>query len=199
MDQVIGWFNEYGYWILFMGLFLEFLFMPFPGGTVMAISGILAHQGRLDYLTCILLSVLGTSSGITITYFIGRKLGSPFFEKHGAKFFMGPKRRGAVESWFGRFGNKVVFFSFFIPGIRHFTGYFSGIMKLRFRDFILYTIGGAASWAAVHVSLGYYFGRNWKYVAGSMTKVMITLFILLVGVPLIYVLVKRLLGRKRMD
>lgn len=38
MDQVIGWFLEYGYWILIGGLFLEFLFLPFPGATVMTVA-----------------------------------------------------------------------------------------------------------------------------------------------------------------
>src|SRR5699024_5156636 len=132
MEQIIEWFTQYGYWILFIGLFLEFLFLPFPGGTVMTVSGILAQQGELDYKLSIFLATLGTSLGMIATYFIGRRVGWPFFEKFGHRMFMGERRRKAAHKWFERFGSKVVFISFFVPGLRHFTGYISGLMKLRF-------------------------------------------------------------------
>jgi len=199
MDQVVDWFHAYGYWILFIGLFLEFLFLPFPGGTVMAISGILAHQGQLTYLLCILLSVFGTSLGMAASYFIGLKLGSPFFDRFGSKLFMGPKRRKAVENWFNRFGNKVVFISFFIPGIRHFTGYFSGMMRLDARVFFIYTIGGATLWATTYVSMGYFFGQKWKYIAQPFHTYTVPLVIGATVILVSYLILKRWCWRKKQD
>ncbi|MDY0395095.1 hypothetical protein RWE15_12525 [Virgibacillus halophilus] len=79
MDQIISWFADYGYSILFFGLLLEFLFLPFPGGTVMGFSGVLAHKDELIYGLCVLCAGMGASTGMTITYFIGAKLGAPFF------------------------------------------------------------------------------------------------------------------------
>lgn len=170
MEQIIEWFTQYGYWILFIGLFLEFLFLPFPGGTVMTVSGILAQQGELDYKLSIFLATLGTSLGMIATYFIGRRVGWPFFEKFGHRMFMGERRRKAAHKWFERFGSKVVFISFFVPGLRHFTGYISGLMKLRFRKFLIYMVSGALLWVVTFVSLGYYFGMRWKEIL-ELTKV----------------------------
>lgn len=164
MDQVIGWFLEYGYWILVGGLFLEFLFLPFPGATVMTVAGILSHQGQLDYFVSILLAVTGASLGMLVSYMIGARVGYPFFERYGSKFFMGEKRRLSMQKWFNRFGTKVVFISFFIPGIRHFTGYFSGIVRLKPKMFLLYTVGGSLTWALAYVSLGYFFGQRWREI-----------------------------------
>lgn len=162
MEQIIAWFTEYGYWILFVGLFLEFLFLPFPGGFVMAVSGILSHQGELDFWLCVLLAVSGTTLGMSMTYFIGRLVGWPFIEKHGHRIFMGEKRRQSAQKWFNRFGSKVVFISFFIPGVRHFTGYTSGLMQLRFRVFFFYVVTGALLWVLTFVSLGYFLGERWE-------------------------------------
>lgn len=181
MDQVVMWFSEYGYFVLAVGLFMEFLFLPFPGGTVMGFSGVLSYQGELIYLFCIFIAGMGTTLGMTATYFIGYKLGAPFFEKHGSKFFIGPKRRETVERWFGRFGSKVVFISFFIPGIRHFTGYFSGIMKLKFRVFLVYNIGGAFSWVTTYVSLGYFLGPRWEEIVQAFAPYLIPLTLAGIG------------------
>lgn len=164
MIQILNWFSEYGYLILFVGLFLELLFLPFPGSSVMIISGILAHQGELNYFLCILIAFLGTSLGMLSTYIIGSSVGYSFFEKYGSKFFMGKKRMDNVQKWFNRFGTKVVFISYFIPGVRHFTGYFSGIVKLKFKVFFFYTLAGAMSWCIFSVSLGYFFGERWEFI-----------------------------------
>ncbi|MFD2673670.1 DedA family protein [Marinicrinis sediminis] len=165
-----NWFEEYGYLILFVGLFLEFVFLPFPGELVMGYSGVMSYRGDLNYFVCILLAGLGTSMGMTITYFIGRAVGYPFFEKYGAKFFMGPKQRKKVQKWFNRYGNKLLFISYFLPGIRHFTGYFGGIMSLEFRSFIIYVWSGAFTWVVTYVSLGYLIGPKWERISELITR-----------------------------
>src|SRR5699024_1490059 len=81
-----------------------------------------------------------------VSYMIGARVGYPFFERYGSKFFMGEKRRLSMQKWFNRFGTKVVFISFFIPGIRHFTGYFSGIVRLKPKMFLLYSVVWFLSW-----------------------------------------------------
>lgn len=164
MVQILNWFTEYGYLILFAGLFLELLFLPFPGSSVMIISGILSHQGELNYFLCILIAFLGTSLGMITTYFIGSSVGYSFFEKFGSKIFMGEKRMIQVQKWFNRIGTKVILISYFIPGIRHLTGYFSGIAKLKFRIFLFYTLSGALFWCLFSVSLGYFFGERWDII-----------------------------------
>lgn len=190
MEQIVYWFSEYGYWILFVGLLLEFLFLPFPGATVMGYAGVLAYQGTLHYALCVLLAGLGTATGMSLTYFIGYKLGAPFFEKYGAKFFMGPARRKSVQVWFNRFGNKIVFISFFVPGIRHFTGYFSGIMKLNVRTFLLFTWTGAFTWVTAYVSLGYILGPKWEEAIELFKANTLPLSLAVLGLASLYVWLK---------
>ncbi|TQS76305.1 DedA family protein [Ornithinibacillus gellani] len=196
MEDIVVWFAEYGYFVLGFGLFMEFLFLPFPGGTVMGFSGVLAYQGDLIYIVNILFAGIGTSLGMSATYLIGYKLGAPFFEKHGSKFFLGPKRRQAVQKWYDRFGNKVVFVSFFIPGVRHFTGYFSGIMRLSFPTFIIYTVGGAFAWATTFVSFGYFLGPRWENILHATYPYLLPVSILAVIIAGIYFYYKFMRVRK---
>lgn len=197
MEHILDWFTQYGYLILFIGLYLEFLFLPFPGGTVMAVSGILAHQGELDFGFCVFLATSGTSLGMMTTYIIGRKVGWPFFEKYGHRIFMGEKRREVAEKWFERFGSKVVLVSFFIPGVRHFTGYISGLVKLRFRKFFLYMICGAFLWVVTFTSLGYFFGKRWEEIIKLIQLYGLPLLGVGIVVMMIYFYRKSRLKRKR--
>lgn len=81
--DVLKWiaqlFEEYGYGVLFFGLLLEFIALPFPGETTMAYAGYLSYAGTLDFGKLVLLAFLGTTLGMTITYFIGRWAGLPLF------------------------------------------------------------------------------------------------------------------------
>jgi membrane protein DedA with SNARE-associated domain len=51
--DVLKWiaqlFEEYGYGVLFFGLLLEFIALPFPGETTMAYAGYLSYAGTLDF------------------------------------------------------------------------------------------------------------------------------------------------------
>ncbi len=200
MEQVVSWVSEYGYWILFVGLFLEMLFLPFPGGTTMGFSGVLANQGELSYFVCILLAGVGSSLGMSMAYFIGLKLGAPFFDKYGTRFFMSPSRKRVIHAWFDRFGNKIIFISYFIPGIRHFTGYFSGILKLNRNVFLFYAIGGAFTWAATYVSLGYFFGEKWEEIISAIETYTIPVGIIGITIIIFYILFKWLrFRRKRLE
>lgn len=53
---------------------------------------------------------------------------------------------------------------YFIPGVRHFTGYFSGIIALPYRKFALYAYGGALFWVILFLGIGRMFGPQWTAV-----------------------------------
>ena len=163
--EMLKWIQElfanYGYSVLFFGLLLEFVALPFPGETTMAFAGFLSYMGRLDFMTLILLAFLGTTVGMTTTYFIGLKAGLPFIQRYGKWFFFSPSKLEKTQRWFERYGSFLVFIGYFIPGVRHFTGYFSGIIALPFRKFALYAYSGALVWVLLFLGLGRIFGPQW--------------------------------------
>ncbi|MDQ0196682.1 DedA family protein [Paenibacillus wynnii] len=166
--EMLKWIQElfanYGYSVLFFGLLLEFVALPFPGETTLAFAGFLSYMGRLDFMTLILVAFIGTTVGMTTTYFIGLKAGLPFIQRYGKWFLLSPSKLDKTQRWFERYGSILIFIGYFIPGVRHFTGYFSGIIALPFRKFALYAYSGALFWVLLFLGLGRIFGPQWEGV-----------------------------------
>ncbi|MFD0617549.1 DedA family protein [Paenibacillus sp. GCM10027629] len=190
MHQIEQLFHEYGYLVLFFGLLLEFIALPFPGETTMAFAGYLSYMGKLNWMILIIVAFFGTTIGMTITYFIGHAVGMPFVRKYGKWFFLNTGKIEKTEKWFGKYGNGLIFIGYFIPGVRHFTGYFAGIIRLPFRKFAIYAYTGALFWVIVFIWLGKFFGPQWnrifKLVEHNALYVAIGVIVILV----IFVLIK---------
>jgi len=164
--EVLRWiqllFEEYGYLVLFIGLLLEFIALPFPGETTMAYAGYLSYLGSLHFGWLIIMGFLGTTMGMTITYFIGLRAGLPFVNRFGKWIFLSPRKLEKTRKWFSKYGHNLILIGYFIPGIRHFTGYFSGLNALPFRKFALYAYSGALFWVILFISVGRIFGPQWQ-------------------------------------
>ncbi|OPA75530.1 alkaline phosphatase [Paenibacillus selenitireducens] len=164
MHHIEQLFHDYGYYVLFFGLLLEFIALPFPGETTMAYAGYLAYQDQLNWVLLMILAFTGTTIGMTITYAIGHSIGMPFVRKYGKWFLLSPEKIQKTERWFGKYGNGLIFIGYFIPGIRHITGYFAGIIRLPFRKFAIYAYTGALFWVIIFIGVGKIFGPQWDAV-----------------------------------
>jgi membrane protein DedA with SNARE-associated domain len=160
MEWMNTLFEQNGYFVLFLGLFAESLALPFPGELAMAISGHLTNLGSFNILFIIFYSYFGAIVGTTVTYYLGYKLGTPFFDKYGKFFFMNQERLAKMTKWFDKYGDKLILVSYFIPGLRHFTGYVSGILKVRLRTFFFYNYMGGFLWVMTYVMIGKVFGQK---------------------------------------
>lgn len=189
MEWMNSLFEQYGYLVLFLGLFSESLALPFPGELAMAVSGHMSSLGNFHIPFIIFYSYIGAIIGTAITYFVGYRLGTPFLEQYGKYVLLNQARLAKVTAWFGRYGNKLILISYFVPGLRHFTGYVSGVLKVPQRIFFLLNCIGGLAWVLVYVSIGKIFGPNIeqllhvasRYFAVTMVvlAVLITLFVLL--------------------
>lgn len=172
-------FNHYGYIVLFAALALELIAFPTPGETLMTYCGFLVFQGRLNWAISIIVASLGVISGITVSYFIGHTLGASFLRKYGKYVHMGPDKLDKITKWFERYGNGLLVTALFIPGIRHITGYFSGINKMPFKRFALNAYLGAFIWTGTFISLGRILGENWEKFHGAIKKYLVIFGIIL--------------------
>ncbi|PHG04194.1 DedA family protein [Bacillus toyonensis] len=160
MEWIYELFQQYGYYVVLVGLLLEYIALPFPGEPTLAYAGFLSHQGDLSLPILIFLSFIGTSVGMTFQYFLGNKLGMPFIQKYGKYVFLTERKIKLTQTWFDKYGYFLIFIAFFIPGVRHFTGYFAGIINLPFRRFALTIYSGALFWVSFFLIGGYWLGEN---------------------------------------
>ncbi|MGX9134125.1 VTT domain-containing protein [Rummeliibacillus sp. JY-2-4R] len=191
MQFLTGLIEHYGYIILFLSLMLELIALPMPGEFLMGYAGVLVYQGKLNWILSMLIAGLGSSAGMTLSYWIGYKLGSPFFHKYGHRIHMGPDRIEKLSNWFGRFGNKLILIAFYIPGVRHFTGYFSGITRISFRAYAIFAYIGAFIWTGTFITLGKVLGPQWEQFHTSLKKYLFAFSIIfIILLVIIYVLKK---------
>ncbi len=182
--------NQYGYFLLLIALLLELIALPLPGETIMTYFGLLVFQNRFNWGISIVVAAVGSIIGITISYYLGSKLGMPFFEKYGKYLHLNQRKIAQTSTWFNRYGYYLITIGYFIPGVRHFTGYFSGIMKLKFRTFALYAYMGAIFWTTTFISLGKFLGPKWEEYHVAIKKYLLSLIIILLPLILIYYLIQ---------
>lgn len=158
-------FKQYGYFVLLLGLPLDFIILPIPpGNSTLTYTGYLSYKGILEEVPAVVLALAGAYIGVTITYFIGYKLGMPLIERYGKWLFLKPSMVEKTRKHYDKYGNKLLLISFFIPGVRQFIGYFIGIIRVPYRTFALYAYSGAGLWVITFFAIGYVFGDQWEYM-----------------------------------
>lgn len=173
MNQITELFNHYGYIVLFTALMLELIALPTPGEALMTYCGLMVFQGQLNWIVSILISTAGVITGITISYLIGNLWGYSFFKKYGVYIHLGPDKLDKTSLWFKKYGNTLLVIAFFIPGVRHITGYYSGITKISYKKFALYSYIGAFLWTSTFISIGKTLGPQWEQYHDSIKKYLI--------------------------
>ncbi|WP_026565343.1 DedA family protein [Bacillus sp. UNC41MFS5] len=177
MSYLITLFEQHSYLILFIGIFLELMALPISGEFLMSYAGYFVYQGKMNYILALLTVFLSGGAGITVTYWIGKAGGYKLIEKYGKFIHMGPERYKKIADWFDRSGSKLLVFVYFIPGIRHFTGYISGISKMPFRKFIIPAYTGAFLWGVCFITLGKVLGPKWDSFHQAASKYLIVFII----------------------
>ncbi|MHA6532109.1 VTT domain-containing protein [Paenibacillus sp. BAC0078] len=167
------WLEHYGYGLIFIAVFLEMLALPLPGEMLLSYTGLFVFEGKLNFMFSIIAASAGVTSGITLSYWIGYLLGQPFLHKHGHRVHLGEEQLLRMNVWFEKYGNKLLFVAYFIPGVRHITGYFSGATRMPFRKYAIYAYSGAIFWVSLFISLGKVLGPKWEVYHQSVNRYML--------------------------
>lgn len=77
MQVLTGLLEQYGYAVLFIVLMLEFLSLLGPG----EFAGVLVFQEKLNWVLSMLAAGLGSCAGVSMSYWIGYRLGPAAIQK----------------------------------------------------------------------------------------------------------------------
>ena len=164
-EFIIEWITslvtDYLYVGVFLAAILETVIPPIPTLAVFPTAGYLASQNGIEIPGLILLGIvggLGASIGSTIIYLIALKLGRTALLKYLKYVKVSEKKLTRVEKWFQKYGDKAVLFGRMIPVFREMISIPAGLLKMRFKKFLAYTILGSCGWSITLVFAGYYFG-----------------------------------------
>ena len=148
--------------------FLEtgaFVGLVAPGETVVIAGGVIAGQGEIQLLPLIGLVWVCAVLGDTTSFYVGRRLGRRFLEKHGPRVKITHERLEQVEGYFERHGGKTILLGRFIGLVRALAPFIAGSSGLPYRRFIPYSIVGTGLWSTTFCVLGYVFWRSFDQVA----------------------------------
>jgi len=192
MEMLFKLLTEHVYVILFVSLILEFAALPLPGETMMVLAGVMAYNNHGSYIGMIIASALGTVIGMQFSYEIGRRLGTKAVDKYGMYIGLTPYRMTKAAEFFNKFGNIVIVIAYFLPGVRHILGYFSGISRIDAKKFHIYSTIGGVFWVVVFITLGYVLGPSAPHAFKLLHKYGTMLFILAIAALFIYLIYKNL-------
>jgi undecaprenyl-diphosphatase len=195
LDRIIDFLRPYmeapwGYVIVGTATFLENSVgagMIVPGETIVIIGGVYAGLGDLWLPAVAAVAIVGAVAGDNVGYWIGRRYGRGFLERHGRRLFVTPERLEATERFYQRHGGKTVFLGRFIPVVRSVGFIVAGVSHMPWRRFFAWDLLGATIWGIGHTVIGYALGESYERLERYATPF---------GLGLLAVLVLLILGSK---
>jgi membrane protein DedA with SNARE-associated domain len=200
MDTLNTWITHYGYFGIFALLVFGIVGLPVPDETLLTLTGYLVYKGELHLGWAFSSALLGSMTGITFSYVLGKTFGLYIFKKYGRFFHITDERLDKTHDWFERFGKWSLLFGYFIPGVRHFVAIIAGTSKLELWKFTLFAYSGAFIWASTFFSIGYFFGEKWDIILHQIEKhIIIISIIAAVCLILFYIFRKKIIGRGKTE
>ena len=186
MDKFYPLIENYGYLVVFFGVMLGTMGVPFPSAAILLASGVLVQQGLLGFRGAIVCGVLGAIVGNQIGYWVGYQAGRPFVLKWGSHVKLTSERLDWVEGLFARHGGKAVFAGRFFSISRVFEALVAGMSRMRWGTFVLYSVLGGVVWTTAVVLGGYFFGQGWSGAQHWSERSPLLLVLLLLIAPGVY-------------
>lgn len=155
---------------LLVGFFL-------PGDSLLFTAGLLSASGVLPPIWVLLVTIpLAAIAGDQVGYAIGRKFGTPLFDRPDSRFF---KREYVDRSaaFFERHGPKTVVLARFVPIVRTFVPVMAGTSRMQYRVFVTYNVIGGVLWGVGVTALGYFLGGI-QFVKDNIEPILIAIVLI---------------------
>jgi len=189
VDFVVNTVEALGYAGIFIMMFLESSFFPFPSEVAMIPAGLLAAQGKMNLFVAIFVGTAGSLAGALFNYFLAVKYGRGFLVKYGKYFFIKEETIAKTEKFFKNHGAISTFTGRLIPAVRQYISFPAGLARMDLKIFSFYTTLGAGTWVTILALIGYFVGAN-EELAKEYTKE-ITIGVLVSLAVLVFWYVKR--------
>lgn len=179
--DIPGLIDTYGLWAVFVGAFLE-------GETILALAGLAAYRGYLDFKLVVLVAMLAGFLGDQFYFFLGRYRGAQILKKH-------PKwqaRAHKFDQMLARWHAPLIIGIRFMYGFRIVGPIMLGMGRVDSWKFVLYNFIGAAIWAPLIAGLGYLFGSALEAVIHDLKRFELWAALALLSIGLVVFVVQHL-------
>lgn len=186
-SYLVDTIGSMGYWGIFLLMFLESTFFPFPSEVIMIPAGYLAYQGEMNLYAVIAVGIAGSLAGALFNYYLAVYFGRAFLLKYGKFMLIKPQTLEKLETFFTKHGEVSTFNGRLIPGIRQLISLPAGLARMHVAKFSFYTVLGAGIWVVVLVALGYLLGSNEALLSKYLHTATIIALLMVGFITLFYV------------
>jgi len=186
-NTIVSYIGDMGYWGIFLLMFLESTFFPFPSEIIMIPAGYLAYKGEMNIYIVILVGILGSLGGALLNYYLAKSLGRKLILKYGKYFFIKDETLDKLDTFFSKHGEISTFTGRLIPGIRQLISLPAGLAGMNLATFSFYTSLGAGIWVVVLVAVGYLVGSNEALISEYLKSATLIALVSVVLITIFYV------------
>lgn len=187
---IIQFIETTGYVGIFILMTLESALVPIPSEITMPFSGFLASKGILSVWPIIIVGTIANLIGSLIAYYIGYLLEETvllsLIKKYGKFILVTEHEYERADKWFKKYGDKIIFISRLLPGIRTVISLPAGMFEMDIKKFIVYTTIGCFIWSILLTYIGFYLGENWMSLEGVYRKFEIVIFVVIILLAILY-------------
>jgi membrane protein DedA with SNARE-associated domain len=154
-----------------LGVFLNGLGVPGLSEVLVPLGGVAVQQGRMNLGVLVAVAMVAQLVGVSLAYFIARMGGLPIIERYGKYILISSRELDAAQRAFDKYGDWLVVFGAFIPGIQGFIGYVAGVAQMNYARFLMSVFVGKLVWIGGLLYLGLALGDNLELIDRGIKQI----------------------------
>lgn len=197
LQHLITIFAENGYVAVFIALMICGAGLPLPEDITLVAGGVIAGLGYANVHAMFALAMFGVLLGDAAIFMLGHHYGARILQWRFVARVLTPERYAKVQEKFDRYGNRMLFFARFLPGMRTTVYLTAGTThRVSFLRFLLIDTLAALISVPFWVYLGFFGADNHEWLMKWMHRGQSSLWVL-VGLLVLMVLVSWWRHRRR--
>ncbi|AGG87464.1 MULTISPECIES: DedA family protein [Rhodanobacter] len=189
LQQLVTIFAENGYVAVFIALMICGAGLPLPEDITLVAGGVIAGLGYANVHVMFALTMFGVLLGDCAIFLLGHHYGARILQWRFVARVLTPSRYVKVQEKFDHYGNRMLFFARFLPGMRTTVYLTAGTThRVSFLRFLLIDTMAALISVPFWVYLGYFGANNHEWLVKWMHRGQSSLWVL-IGLLLLTVLV----------
>ncbi|WP_266180552.1 DedA family protein [Dyella humicola] len=166
LERLITVFAENGYFAVFIALLLCGAGVPLPEDITLVAGGVIAGLGYANVHRMFAVAMVGVLAGDSAMFLLGHHYGARILQWRLVARVLTPERYAKVQQKFERYGNRLMFFARFLPGMRTAVYITAGSThRVSFLRFFLLDGLAALISVPIWVYLGYFGADNHEWLA----------------------------------
>ncbi|MGH7975111.1 MAG: DedA family protein, partial [Limisphaerales bacterium] len=178
----LGALKTGGYPLVILLMTMEGSFLPLPSEFIIPPAAHLAWTDGLNFFQfhfsgwsaqvgVVIAGTVGAWLGASVMYWLVRAAGRPLVLRYGKFILFTPEKMAKAEHWMSHYGPMGVLVARMLPGARQLAGIPTGITRMDYRLFSIFTLLGAAIWCSVLCYVGVKAGQDEQLMHGELRHV----------------------------